>query len=113
MGRQFAQGIKPTFLSEKWAVERFIALQDGLFCDRVVYRAGEHRYQYHSSNNPKLRTAIVVSASEKLPDGFPLEQAKEIRGILVWSPDGMERDEEPYAAAQEKQRPKKKEGAER
>ena len=90
-----------------------MGLQDGLFCDRVVYRAGEHRYQYHSSNNPKLRTAIVVSASEKLPDGFPLEQAKEIRGILVWSPDGMERDEEPYAAAQEKQRPKKKEGAER
>lgn len=113
MGRQFAQGIKPAFLSEKWAVERFIALQDGLFCDRVVYRAGEHRYQYHSSNNPKLRTAIVVSASEKLPVGFPLEQAKEIRGILIWSPDGMERDEEPYAAAQEKQRPKKKEGAER
>lgn len=112
MGRQFAQGIKPAFLLEKWAVERFIALQDGI-CDRVVYRAGEHRYHYQSSNNLKLRTAIVASASEKLPDNFPLEQAKEFRGILVWSPDGMERDEEKDAAAQGKQVSKKKKGVER
>lgn len=113
MGREFAQGIKPAFLSEKWAVERFIALQDGLFCDRIVYRAGEHRYQYHSSNNPKLRTAIVASASGKLPDGFPLEQAKEFRGLLVWSPDGMECDEEKGTAIQEGQISKKKREVER
>lgn len=60
-----------------------------------------------------MKTVLTAVSLEDTPDGFPLEQAKEIRGILVWSPDGMERDEEPYAAAQEKQRPKKKEGAER
>lgn len=113
MGRQFAQGIKPAFLLEKWAVERFITRQDG-FGDSVVYRAGEHRYRYRSSNNSKLRTAIVASASEKLPDGFPLGQAKEFRGFRVWSPDGMERDDlEKSAAAQGRQISKKEREVER
>ena len=112
IGRQFAQEIQPVFLLEKRAVEHFITQQDGL-CDSIVYRAGEHRYRYKSSKNPKLRTAIAASASEPPPDGFPADQAKEFRGILVWSPDGMEGDMKKEADAQKKPNLKKKEGTER
>ena len=112
MGQEFAQGIRPVFLLERWAVERFIMRQDGI-CDCVIFRAGEHQYRYCSSHNRKMRTAIVASASEKLPDGFPLDQAKEFRGLLVWSPDGMERNEEKSTAAQGKQISKKKREVER
>ena len=102
MGREFAQGIKPEFLAEKRAVERFVARQDGLLCEIGIFRAGKHRYRYWSSMNHRMRNAIVTSASGPIPDGFPVEQAKEFGGILVWSPDGLERDEE-------KQTSKKKE----
>ncbi len=112
IGRQFAQEIQPVFLLEKRAVEHFITQQDGL-CDSIVYRAGEHCYHYKSSKNPKLRTAIAASASGPPPDGFPADQAKEFRGILVWSPDGMERDMKKEADAQKKPNLKKKEGTER
>ncbi len=112
IGRQFAQEIQPVFLLEKRAVEHFITQQDGL-CDSIVYRAGEHCYHYKSSKNPKLRTAIATSASGPPPDGFPADQAKEFRGILVWSPDGMERDMKKEADAQKKPNLKKKEGTER
>lgn len=111
MGREFEQGIKPAFLLERWAVERFIMQQDGMG-DSVIFRAGEHQYRYRSSNNKKMRTAIVTSASEKLPDGFPLDQAKEIRGLLVWSPDGTERDSEKSTGTKRKKISKKK-GVER
>lgn len=110
MGREFAQGIKPLFLSERWAVERFIIRQDG-FCDSVIYRAGEHQYRYRSSNNPKLRTAIVATAP--FPDDFPAEQAKKFRGLYVWSPDGTERNEEKDTDVRETQNSKKRKRRER
>ena len=80
---ELAQGIQPSFVREKEAVQEYVRQHEGkdAYC---VRRDGEHRFLYLSSCDWKYRTVAVSAAREDIPRGFDAGQTEEHAGFYVF-----------------------------
>lgn len=87
MAHELEQGIQPVFIAEKQAV-LFYAIIHGEPAGVQVYREGNHQFSYISFQDERKRTVMAVSNLNEAPTGFVLDQAKQIKGIYVYCPNG-------------------------
>ena len=106
IAHEMENGIVPAFVTEKQAVEQYIARRCG---DRTtsVYREGDHVYSFRSPMDRTVKTVAVSASLEDVPSGFAAEQAEKVSGVYVFGPEWPI----PERAGQEKQQPQRKEQA--
>ena len=86
MAHELEQDIQPAFIAEKQAVNLYASFR-GEPVRLGIYREGNHRYSYTSLRDGRIRTAIAVSSLKDAPPDFAAEQAEQINGLYVYSPE--------------------------
>lgn len=88
---ELEQGIQPSFLAEKRAVERYLARYEGL-SDTAIRREGDHCYSYFKgTENRRIKSVIMAVKKEELPPGYDVKCAEEIGGIYIFRETGTYR----------------------
>lgn len=108
MAHELEQGITPAFVTEKQAVEQYIARRCG---DKTaaVYREGDHVYSFRSPIDRSMKTVAVSTRPEDVPTGFEAEQAEKVNDVYVFGKEWPV----PAISDPEKQRPPQQKGPER
>ncbi len=88
IGPELEQGITPSFVVEKRAVEIYARIH-GEPSGIHVYREGPHRYSYTSFQDNQPRNVMAAASLEDAPSGFVPEHAESVKGIYVYCPEDV------------------------
>lgn len=90
MARELEQDIQPGFIAEKQAVRLYTRFQ-GEPAGIRIYREGDHRYSYLSSQDGCWRMVMAAASLEKVPPEVQTQGMVSVRGLYIIPQEGGEK----------------------
>lgn len=90
MAHELEQDIQPGFIAEKQAVRLYTRFQ-GEPAGIRIYREGDHRYSYLSSQDGCWRMVMAAASLEKVPPEVQTQGMVSVRGLYIIPQEGCEK----------------------
>lgn len=90
MARELERDIQPGFIAEKQAVRLYTRFQ-GEPAGVRIYREGDHRYSYLSSQDGCWRMVMAAASLEKVPPEVQTQGMVSVRGLYIVPQEGGEK----------------------